>query len=67
MEVLKVFNNNIGVFNEILLYYHGHERMVGDKKLKQGNIVHMPKPKVVLPIFIIEYNLNHVLCLEAEK
>ena len=48
------------------MYYHVKESMVGDKKLGQGKIVQVPNPKAILPFFIIEYDLKHVLDLGAE-
>ena len=41
--------------------------MVGDKKLSQGKIAQVPNLKERIPLFIIEYDLNHVSDLKAEN
>ena len=35
MEAQKIFNNNIGILSEYILYYYGKVSMEGDKKFAQ--------------------------------
>ena len=67
MEEHKGFKNRNGMLNERIFYYHGQERMASDKILAQGKILQVPNPKVGLPFFIVEYDLNYVSYLEVDK
>ena len=66
MEPQKDFKNNIVIFSEEILYYHGQVRIDSDKTLEQGKIVKVPNPKAGLTFYIIEYDLNSVSDLEAD-
>ena len=67
MESHKGLNNNSVIFNEGVFYWHGKERMDGDKILAQGDMVQAPNPKLVLQLFIIEYDISYVSDLDVEK
>ena len=41
--------------------------MDGDKILAQGDMVQAPNPKLVLQLFIIEYDISYVSDLDVEK
>ena len=53
MEAKKVFNNNIGILNRGIFYYHVYESMASDKILAQDKIAQVPNSKPELTLLII--------------
>ena len=59
MESQKGFNKNRSIFIEGILYHHRKDRMAGDNIFAQCKVLQVSTSKLVLPLFVIEYDLNY--------